>query len=200
MMASQEQIRRQTGGYLNASPLQSVAGVLPVFGELLARVQALPFVPASWTEDVKKAMAQAGDNRLWVPAYAIRVDAWREGKTDPVYPDAPAWLNDPASRTAWNTLVDWWTERLQPILAGWARDEAATLSAANADLRFWSALHAIVKPIAVVGDGIIAAPGVLADGASKAATGALRGLLPVLAIVAALGVAVLVFKSKLTGK
>lgn len=200
LIAEQTAVRRQTGGYINQSPLSSIAGVMPAFDELISRVQALPFVPSSWSDDVRKAMSAAGD-RLWLPAPVIRVDAWRAGKTEPVYPDTPPWLaNNEDARIAWNTLVDWWGERLQPILAGWARDQQAILTSATNDAKFWSALYEIVRPVAAVGDAIIAAPGAAAEVITKAAGGALKGFLPLILVVGLAAVGLVVFKTKMVSK
>lgn len=196
-----DDIRKLTGGYISATPLQNVPGVRAAFDELIARVQALPFVPADWSANVRAAMSQSGEAYPWQPAPAIRLDAWRADKDEPVYPESPAWLvNNPQARRAWNTLCDWWGDRLQPILAGWARDEAATLRAAYDDAAFWNTLYALVRPVAVVGQTILDAPGVVADTANRIGLDMLKKLWPLLAVGAVIAVGVLVYKRKLSGK
>jgi hypothetical protein len=198
---TQAEILRATGGYIDAGVLSSVPGVQSAYRDLLARIQALPFVPSSWSDDVKLATTEAGGSQLWLPRLATRQLEWRAGKLAPLNPDVPDWIagND-ANVRAWNMITDWWTERLQPITAGWARDEAATLEAANADARFWNTVYTIAKPIAVVGETILAAPAAVAGAASTVVTGTLRALLPVIIIVGLVAVGVLIYKRKLSAK
>lgn len=189
------EINAETGGYINAASLDSVPGIEEAYKQLLSRVASLPFVPSSWLAKVAAARAENG-NRLWMPRYAINAIAWRQEKDGPLLGDVPSWLsNDPAAARAWNTLADWWTERMQPILAGWARNQADIMNAANADARFWDTLYVITKPIADVGEAIIAAPEKAGEVISRSVLGALRGLLPVLLIGAVGVVGFLAYKS-----
>lgn len=198
-MKTAHDIRTTTGGYINAAPLMAVSGVREAFSELLKRVQALTFVPSDWTSNVNAAMDEAGDGAIWLPAYAIVTDAWRADQTSPLYPETPTWISaTPNAPEAWNTLVDWWANRLQPILSGWARDEAETLAAAVHDAAFWNRLYAIVKPVAVVGEVILAAPEAVAGAAADVAGGVFKKLLPVLIVVGVAALAVLIYKRKMT--
>jgi len=190
-------IESLTGGYLNAVKLQDIKGVAPALKELLARVQALPFVPKDWTATVEKYQNESG--QPWQPRYAIRADAWRNQKTGPLLADIPSWLADDVNAAvAWNKLADWWTEKLQPILAGWARDENVVLDEATNDAAFWNGLYTAVLPVAKVGDAILAAPEAVAGAASKVVTGTFMKLLPAISIVALVAIAVLVYKNKVT--
>ena len=203
-MKTAQEIRQITGGYLSATPLFEVPGARQAFADLLARVQALTFVPAGWTADVQAAMSDADGNAMWQPAPAIVTGAWAAGKTEPLYPDIPGWLTQDQAAVAWNTLCDWWRERMQPILNGWARNEASLLEAANADAAFWNRLYAFVKPVAMVGDAIIAAPEAVGNVVSRSVLGALRGFAPVLIIPAVVGGGYLLHKTgaleRLAGK
>lgn len=191
------EINSITGGYVNAAPLADIPGVDKAYNELLARIQSLPFVPAGWHDAVDNAR-KANDNRLWLPRYAIRADAWNHGATSPLLDDVPVWLHDTSAAVAWNKLTDWWTARLQPVLAGWARDHRAVMESANDEAAFWNTLYTVVKPIAVVGDTIIAAPEKVAAVASGVAVGVLKKFWPVLLILVVVGVGALVYKNKLT--
>jgi hypothetical protein len=188
-MKTAQEIRRTTGGYLSGTLLLEVPGVRAAFAELLARVQELSFVPAAWTADVQAAMSEAIAGSMWQPAPAIDTHAWAAKKTEPLYSDMPSWItSDQQACVAWNTLCDWWQQRMQPILAGWAHDGASVVKAAAADAVFWNGLYAIVKPIAVVGDVIIEAPEMVGNVVSKMTLGALRGFAPVLVLAAIAGV------------
>lgn len=196
-MKTAQEISQATGGYLNPVPLNDIPGVRAAFDGLLARVQALPFVPSSWSADVKAAMSESGGT--WQPRYAIQTTAWRADKTEPLYPDMPTWITqDQAAAVAWNKLTDWWAERLQPILAGWARSEAEVLNAANADAKFFSGLYTVVAPVAAVGQALLDAPAAAAEVVSTVAGGVLKNLFPVLLVVGVLGIAVLILKNKIT--
>src|SRR6185369_10395696 len=128
---------------------------------------------------------------------AISPVAWGVNKTEPMLGDIPTWLSsDPNAAAAWNTLCDWWKTRLQPILAGWARSEAETLAAASDDAAFFDRLYLFVKPVAMVGDAILAAPEAIAGAASTVIMGTLKKFWPVLAVVAVIAVGVLVYKNK----
>ena len=190
-----DDVLSRTGGYILATPLD-VPGLMSAYAEMLARVQALPFVPRSWTTDVQGAMAAAGGN-LWQPRYALNADAWRRGVLNgPIYPGTPSWLTGDAA-VAWNTLTDWWKERMQPILAGWARDGAALVQAAAGEAKFWDTLYNVTKPIAAVGDVLLAAPKAVAGVAADVITGSIGKLLPVIAIVVVVAVALVMFKNKM---
>lgn len=190
-----QEINVATGGQLTPVGLSDINGVRQAFNELLSRVQALPFVPSNWLTTVQDEVAKSA-GAIWQPRYAINAIAWRAGKTEPVLGDTPSWLTgNPQAATAWNKLADWWTERMQPILRGWARDQAEVMNAANADARFWDTLYNSVKPIADLGETIIAAPEKVGEVVSRSFLGALRGFAPVLLIAGAAGVAFLVYKS-----
>lgn len=200
-MKSAREIMATTGGYLNASNALAIPGVAAVYGELLQKVQALPFVPAGWISDVRQAMTDAGPSSTWMPRHAIQSSAFKAGKTAPLLEDIPAWLSgDAQAATAWNKLTDWWSDRIMPILAGYGRDQAAIMQSANRDASFWNGLYAIVKPVANVGDAIIAAPEKVGEVVSKSFMGALRGFAPVLIVGALIGAGFLVYKSGLYKK
>jgi hypothetical protein len=191
-----EDTQRRTGGYVGGTTLTAIAGVTSEFNALLERVQGLPFVPSSWASDVKAAMVAEGGT--WQPRYAISPAAWAADKAEPMLSDVPTWLtSDPQAARAWNELTDWWKERLQPILAGWARSEAATLEAANADAKFFNRLYAMVKPIAVVGDIVLEAPAAVAGAASNVVMGTLRAAWPLLLVAALAGLAFLAYKGRI---
>lgn len=193
---NEAQLMSATGGYVSAAPLQDIPGVKDAVAVLLARVQSLPFVPGDWMKNVVDAMAKGG---IWQPRYAINANAWAQRKSEPVFDDMPNWLkNNPSAAIAWNTLGDWWKVKMQPILAGWAQDQKAIMDAANNDAAFWDGLYAIVKPVAFVGETILAAPEAVAGAASKVITGTLGKLLPVILIGVVIAVAALVYKQKMT--
>lgn len=189
-------LAKQTGGYINAAALSDIPGVAAAAASLLARVAALPFVPKEWLDTVLKA--QQEHNGLWLPRGAIRADAWAQGKSAPLVDDIPTWLSNDASHAiAWNKLSDWWRATLQPILAGWARDQKTLMDEANNNAAFWDSLYKSVQPVAAVGNAILAAPEKVAGVASQVVTGTLKKLWPVL-LVAAVGlVVVVVFKNKM---
>lgn len=188
------ELNRTTGGQLTNVAVANVPGMREAFNGLLSRVQALPFVPSDWLAQVNAAMDQNGG--LWQPRYAINAAAWRDGKDSPLLGDVPTWLqNNPEAARAWNTLADWWGERMQPILAGWARNEADVMNAANADAMFWNVLYASVKPAAVVGQGLLDAPEKVGEVASGVVLGTLRGFAPILLIAALVGLGFLAYKS-----
>ena len=191
------QINAVTGGYIHAAPLADIPGVNAAYNALLVRVAGLPFVPGDWLETVAKVRADNG-NRLWSPRYAIRADAWNQKKTEPLLDDIPEWLKTPAAATAWNKLADWWKTRLQPILAGWARDEKSIMETANDEAVFWNNIYTVVKPVAVVGDAIISAPAKVAEVASTVGLSVIKKFWPLIAVVVVLGVVAIVMKNKLT--
>ena len=194
-------VRSLTGGYLNAVALGTLPGVADAMTALLDRIQALAFVPADWRSNVLALMGETGGARTWQPAYAIETSAWTAGKTNPVYPGIPSWLADDANaRVAWNTVCDWWTRTLTPILAGWSRDEAATWRAAANDAAFWDHLYNFVEPIAKVGQILLDAPVKVAEAATTVTLGVIGKLVPVIAVVAVLAIAAIVIKGKLTSK
>lgn len=195
-MLTDAQLLAETGGYVMPSPLENIPGMRDALATLLSRVQALPFIPSGWTDKVNEAMSKGG---IWQPRYVIQPNAWAQKKTSPVFEDMPKWLKDDANAAiAWNTLTDWWKAKMQPILAGWARDQTAVMNSANDDAAFWNGLYNIVKPVAMVGDAILAAPEAVAGAASKVITGTLGKLLPVILIGVVIAVAALVYKNKMT--
>ena len=122
-MLTDAQLLAETGGYVMPSPLENIPGMRDALATLLSRVQALPFIPSGWTDKVNEAMSKGG---IWQPRYVIQPNAWAQKKTSPVFEDMPKWLKDDANAAiAWNTLTDWWKAKMQPILAGWARDQTA---------------------------------------------------------------------------
>lgn len=195
-MLTTPQLNVATGGQFNPAPLQDVPGVTTAYAGLLSRVASLPFVPPKWLETVmEEQKAQGG---LWMPRYAIRADAWNQGKSEPLLADVPQWLTDPVNAIAWNKLADWWKATMQPLLSGWARDQQELLTNATENAAFWDGLYSAVKPVAAVGNAILEAPEKVADVASKVVTGTLGKLWPVLLIGAVAVVAALVLKGKLT--
>jgi hypothetical protein len=195
-MLTDNELNATTGGYFNAAPLQDIAGVNDAYAGLLAHVQALPFVPSQWMATVA-AESAARNHALWIPRYAIRADAWNQGKLSPLLDDVPEWLHTPEAAKAWNTLTDWWKTRLQPILAGWGKDQAAIMHNANDEAAFWNTVYTTVKPVAVVGDTIIAAPSKVAEVASGITVGVLKKFWPVIAVVVVIGVGAVIFKNKM---
>lgn len=195
-MITHQQVNIATGGQITPTPSLDIPGVRAAFDELLSRIQALPFVPSDWKATVNMAMKAM--NGTWQPRYAIRADAWRADKTEPMLGDLPPWLvKDNSARIAWNKLGDWWRERLQPLLAGWARDQATLVADAAADADFFNTLYQVVLPVATVGNAIIAAPQKVAEVASRSFMGLVKGLLPVLAVLAVVGVGYVLYKKKL---
>ena len=194
-MLTDNQISKATGGYFNVAPLQDIPGVNEAYAGMLARVQALPFVPSDWMATVA-AESAARNHALWIPRYAIQAAAWNAGKLTPLLDDVPEWLHTPEAAKAWNTLTDWWKKRLQPILAGWGKDQAAIMNNANDEAAFWNTLYTVVKPVAVVGDAIIAAPGKVAEVASGVGLSILKKFWPLIAVVVVIGVAAVVLKNK----
>ena len=197
-MMTDSDVNKATGGQINGAPLQNIPGVQAAYASLLTRVASLPFVPHDWLKTVMDASAAQG-NGLWVPRYAIRADAWNNGKSAPILDDVPAWIaSDPINAIAWNKLADWWKATMQPILSGWARDQQDLLTSATNNAAFWDSLYSSIKPVAALGNAILEAPEQIAGAASNVITGTLGKLLPVLVIAAVLGVALLVYKNKLT--
>lgn len=190
------EINSTTGGYINAAPLADIPGVDAAYNSLLTRIQALPFVPQEWHANVAKARA-ANENRLWLPRYAIQASAWAQNKTSPILADVPTWLHDSKNATAWNTLTDWWTARLQPVLAGWARDQKAVMESAQDEASFWNGLYTVVRPVAAVGDAILTAPAKAAEVATGVGLSVLKKFWPLIAVVAVIGIGALVFKNKM---
>lgn len=194
-MLTETELNKTTGGQFNAAPLQDVPGVNAAYAALLARVQALPFVPKNWMALVS-AESVARGNALWVPRYAINAASWNAGKLAPLLDAVPEWLHEPGAARAWNTLTDWWKARLQPVLAGWGRDQAHIMDEANIEAAFWDGLYTIVKPGAVVGDAILAAPGKVTDVASGVALTVLKKFWPIIVVVVVISVATVVLKNK----
>ena len=194
-MLTDTQISTATGGYFNVSPLQDIPGVNEAYAGMLARVQALPFVPSDWMVTVA-AESAARNHSLWVPRYAIQPAAWNAGKLTPILDDVPEWLHTPEAAKAWNTLTDWWKKRLQPILAGWGKDQALIMNNANDEAAFWNTLYTVVKPVAVVGDAILATPEKVAGVASGVGLSILKKIWPLIAVVLVIGVAAVVLKNK----
>lgn len=191
-------VLKLTGGYLNSVTLTDIPGVQSAFNELLARIQALPFVPATWSSDVRAMMALEDNKHTWQPQNAVRGDAWLSGKLEPAIAGIPDWLSTPQARKAWGDIADWWRERLMPVLQKWARNEQATMEAAVNDAAFWDGLYKAVKPVAMVGNVILKAPEAAAGAVAGVAGGVLARLFPLIVVVAVIGVAVLIYKNKLT--
>lgn len=197
-MITTQQVNVATGGQITPTPSLDIPGVREAFDALLDRIQSLPFVPSDWKATV--AMLMREDKGTWQPRYAIRADAWRADKTEPMLDNIPSWLvKDNSARVAWNKLVDWWRDRLQPLLAGWARDQATLVADAAADAAFFNTLYQVVLPVATVGNLIIEAPQKVAEVASRTVMGIIKGLLPVIAVVALVGVGYVLYKKKLKG-
>lgn len=197
-MLTTPQINIATGGQITPTPSLEIPGMRAAFDALLSRIQALPFVPSDWKAMVDMTMREG--NGTWQPRYAIRADAWRADKTEPMLDNIPAWLaQNNSARVAWNKLVDWWRERLQPLLAGWARDQATLVAAAAADAAFFNTLYQVILPVATAGNLIIEAPQKIAEVASRSVMGIVKGLLPVIALLALAGVGYVLYKKKLKG-
>ena len=181
-------LRRDTGGALTFGVLENVPGVKEAYAGLLAKVAALPFVPATFQREVSMVMLD-NPGAIWVPTYAINAPAWRAGK-DVLLDDCPDWLKEPQIARAWNTLADWWQETMQPLLAGWAKDQSAIMAAAENNAAFWDVLYKSVKPVADLGNIILDAPTTVGGALASSLLNGLKAIAPVLIVV---GVGVIVY-------